>query len=164
PSKMRVIKNSLIGNTHAFSANGNHTSTIGHGNGAHSYYVAIQDSAFVNMSQGDSSGMIQIYPEVGGGSDGSAAYWLMEGNYYTGTNGLVCTQFGGSGSEIDHHDMTIRNNFYGVLWNGTSCTSGTVNSDSDNTMGSRAATLRNTWTNNTWYAPGQSKNGTTIGG
>lgn len=116
PEYMRVIKNSMFGNFHAGSSTGDHTSSIGHGTNAKSAFVAIQNVCLLNISSGAPSGCFQIYPEDF--NDG-ASYWLIEGVYIAGTNGGSGLQTAYTvGTEMCHHDLLVRNNFFGNIGGG----------------------------------------------
>lgn len=146
----RIIEWNQIGNMFT-NVPGDHTSNIGHGNGAHGWYVEVRGNRLQNdCPDGDASGNFQLYPEGPAGSNAPGyeyAYWFIEKNYLQSTTGSYNITFGWGGAETRPHDVTFRDNWFGTPGSGGYV----ANSGSPSVMPGGASSLTPNQWNNVWY-------------
>lgn len=159
-SYRRQVLRCMIGDFGGSS--GNHTSCVGHGAGGHAYWVDIIGNNMLN-SGNYASGCFQLYPEAPGVTPApgyDAAYWVIDSNLFNTDGGYAMT-IGFTSPETPNNHCAITNNWFGVALN-PSCGIYGTDADSGNSF-APGNPYYNTWSGNTWHAPGKAIDGTVVG-
>ena len=106
----------------------------------------------LGCSTGYCSSALSVYPQVDFG--GANNNWTIDSNLFNGGSYCVYLGYTPSAGESPNTNMRVTNNRFGTKYNADCGQYGPV--------GSWAYATGDTWTNNTWYAPGTTKNGTPV--
>lgn len=128
------------------NSSGNHATAVMSIGGTKN--VVIQGNT-LGCGTGQCSAAMSVYPQnnAGGPNDN----WTIDSNLFNGGGYCVYLGYTPSEGERPNTNMRVTNNSFGTKYS--------TNCGSYGPVASWSWSTGNTWTNNTWYAPGASKNG-----
>ena len=128
------------------NSSGNHATAVMSLGGVNN--VVVQGNT-LGCGTGECSSAMSVYPQWGPNDN-----WTIDRNLFNGGSYCVYLGYSPASGESPNTNMRVTNNGFGTKY--------TTNCGIYGPVASWSWSTGNTWTNNAWYAPGTSKNGTAV--